>query len=46
MDRPVLGRLLQAVEAGELDCVAVYEVDRLSGSLLDFTCRAYSRSIR
>src|SRR5580692_12264517 len=37
MDRPALGRLLQAVEAGELDCVVVYKVDRLSRSLLDFT---------
>jgi site-specific DNA recombinase len=37
MDRPGLGRLLQAVEAGELDCVVVYKVDRLSRSLLDFT---------
>jgi hypothetical protein len=24
-------------EAGELDCVVVYKVDRLSRSLLDFT---------
>ena len=37
MDRPALTRLLQAVEAGELDCVVVYKVDRLSRSLLDFT---------
>ncbi len=37
MDRPALGRLLQAVEAGQLDCVVVYKVDRLSRSLLDFT---------
>jgi site-specific DNA recombinase len=37
MDRPALGRLLQAVEADELDCVVVYKVDRLSRSLLDFT---------
>ncbi len=37
MDRPALGRLLQDVEAGELDCVVVYKVDRLSRSLLDFT---------
>src|ERR1019366_9025651 len=32
MDRPALGRLLRAVEAGELDCVVVYKVDRLSRS--------------
>src|SRR5580704_9406306 len=37
MDRPALVRLLHAVEAGELDCVVVYKVDRLSRSLLDFT---------
>src|ERR1019366_8362617 len=37
MDRPALTKLLHAVEAGELDCVVVYEVDRLSRSLLDFT---------
>jgi site-specific DNA recombinase len=37
MDRPALARLLKAVEAGELDCVVVYKVDRLSRSLLDFT---------
>jgi site-specific DNA recombinase len=37
MDRPALTRLLDAVEAGALDCVVVYKVDRLSRSLLDFT---------
>jgi len=37
MDRPALERLLAEVEAGELDCVVVYKVDRLSRSLLDFT---------
>ena len=37
MDRPALTRLLQAIEADELDCVVVYKVDRLSRSLLDFT---------
>jgi site-specific DNA recombinase len=37
MDRPALTKLLRAVEAGELDCVVVYKVDRLSRSLLDFT---------
>jgi site-specific DNA recombinase len=36
MDRPALTRLLRAVERGELDCVVVYKVDRLSRSLLDF----------
>ena len=37
MDRPALNRLLAAVEAGALECVVVYKVDRLSRSLLDFT---------
>jgi site-specific DNA recombinase len=37
MERPGLSRLLKAVEGGELDCVVVYKVDRLSRSLLDFT---------
>jgi site-specific DNA recombinase len=36
MDRPALQRLLAAVDAGEIDCVLVYKVDRLSRSLLDF----------
>ena len=37
MDRPGLQQLLQDVEAGQIDCVVVYKVDRLSRSLLDFT---------
>jgi site-specific DNA recombinase len=36
-DRPALARLLADVEAGLIDCVVVYKVDRLSRSLLDFT---------
>ena len=36
MDRPALQRLLRNVEAGRVDCVVVYKVDRLSRSLLDF----------
>jgi len=36
MERPALQRLLRDVEAGRIDCVAVYKVDRLSRSLLDF----------
>lgn len=36
MDRPGLKRLMAAIEAGEVDCVVVYKVDRLSRSLLDF----------
>jgi site-specific DNA recombinase len=36
MDRPALKRLLAAVEAGSVDCIVVYKVDRLSRSLMDF----------
>ena len=36
MDRPALQRLLADIEAGKIDCVVVYKVDRLSRSLLDF----------
>lgn len=36
LDRPALQRLLSDVEAGAVDCVVVYKVDRLSRSLLDF----------
>lgn len=36
-DRPALRRLLADVEAGRIDCVVVYKVDRLSRSLLDFS---------
>jgi len=36
MDRPALARLLADVEAGNVDCVVVYKVDRLSRSLMDF----------
>ena len=36
MDRPALRRLLKDIEAGQADCVAVYKVDRISRSLLDF----------
>lgn len=36
MDRPALSKLLKAIEAGQVDCVVVYKVDRLSRSLLDF----------
>src|SRR3712207_3648394 len=35
-DRPALKRLLADVEAGKVDCVVVYKVDRLSRSLMDF----------
>lgn len=36
MDRPALRRLIADIEAGKVDCVVVYKVDRLSRSLLDF----------
>ncbi len=36
MDRPALQRLLADIEAGKIDCVVVYKVDRLSRSLMDF----------
>jgi len=34
--RPAMHRLLADIDAGRLDCVVVYKVDRLSRSLLDF----------
>lgn len=37
MDRPALQRLLADIEAGKIDCLTVYKVDRLSRSLLDFS---------
>lgn len=37
MDRPALKRLLADIESGDVDCVVVYKVDRLSRSLLDFS---------
>ncbi|MBI3722353.1 recombinase family protein [bacterium] len=36
MDRPALARLLADVEAGRVDIIVVYKVDRLSRSLIDF----------
>jgi len=37
IERPALQRLLTDITAGNIDCVVVYKVDRLSRSLLDFT---------
>lgn len=37
LDRPALKRLLADVEAGQVDCIVVYKVDRLSRSLMDFS---------
>lgn len=36
MVRPALGKLLSDVEAGKIDIILVYKMDRLSRSLLDF----------
>lgn len=36
MERPGLKKLLAAVEAGEVDVIVVYKVDRLTRSLADF----------
>ena len=36
MDRPALQRLLTDIEAGKVDVVVVYKIDRLSRSLADF----------
>jgi site-specific DNA recombinase len=35
-DRPALQRLLQDVQAGKIDVIVVYKVDRLTRSLVDF----------
>jgi len=37
LDRPALKRLMDDIEAGKIDVVVVYKVDRLSRSLLDFS---------
>ena len=37
LERPGLQRLLEDIEAGKVDMILVYKVDRLSRSLLDFT---------
>jgi site-specific DNA recombinase len=36
LDRPALQRLLTDIQAGQIDCVVIYKVDRLSRSLFDF----------
>ena len=36
MERPALRRLMLDIEAGKIDAVVVYKVDRLSRNLLDF----------
>jgi site-specific DNA recombinase len=37
MDRPAMKRLMADVQAGEVDAIVVYKVDRLSRSLMDFS---------
>lgn len=36
-ERPALKRLMADIDAGKVDCVVVYKVDRLSRSLMDFS---------
>jgi len=36
LERPALARLMNDIEAGEIDTVLVYKIDRLTRSLLDF----------
>src|SRR5690242_1324160 len=36
LDRPALKRLVADIEAGSIDVVVVYKIDRLSRSLTDF----------
>ncbi len=36
MERPALKRMMDDIEAGKVDCVVVYKVDRMSRSLMDF----------
>jgi site-specific DNA recombinase len=37
LDRPALQQLMTDIDAGKIDCVVVYKVDRLSRSLMDFS---------
>jgi site-specific DNA recombinase len=36
LDRPALKRLLADIEAGKIDVIVVYKIDRLTRSLADF----------
>ena len=36
LERPALRALMEDIKSGQVDCVVVYKVDRLSRSLLDF----------
>jgi DNA invertase Pin-like site-specific DNA recombinase len=42
LERPALQRLLADIEAGRIDVIVVYKIDRLSRSLMDL--RGWSRS--
>lgn len=37
LERPALKRLLDDIQAGKIDCVVVYKIDRLTRSLMDFS---------
>ncbi|MBF0453903.1 MAG: recombinase family protein [Magnetococcales bacterium] len=37
LERPALKRLMADIEAGRIDCVVVYKIDRLTRSLMDFS---------
>ena len=36
MDRPALQRLMSDIQAGQVDCVVIYKLDRFSRSIFDF----------
>lgn len=36
LERPALAKLMQDIEAGEIDSVVIYQIDRLTRSLMDF----------
>ena len=36
LERPALAKLMQDIEAGQVDAVVIYKIDRLTRSLLDF----------
>ena len=36
VERPAFQRLMADIEAGKIDCIMVYKIDRLSRSLMDF----------
>lgn len=36
LERPALAQLMQDIEAGQIDAVVIYKIDRLTRSLLDF----------